>query len=57
MVNPPFYSKHRGVNTVSVRIISGLNHTARKSFASEWFLVPVPQTDTGRQGENPKVRE
>ncbi len=31
-----------------------ISHCQEKRLASH--LVPVPQTDTGRRGENPKVR-
>ena len=36
--------------------IEGVNRLPRKS-AKHIVMVPVPQTDTGSQGENPKVLE
>ena len=36
--------------------IEGVNRLPRKS-AKHIYMVPVPQTDTGSRGENPKVLE
>ena len=33
------------------------NPTAKKSLAGEFSSLTVPQTDTGRRGEKPKVLE
>ena len=40
----------------SAKGIEGVNRLPRKS-AKHIYTVPVPQTDTGSRGENPKVLE
>ena len=36
-----------------IRVAKHVSHVPRKAAIA--FIVPVPQTDTGRKGENPKA--
>jgi hypothetical protein len=40
----------------SAEVIENVSRLPRKS-SKHMIMVPVPQTDTGSQGENPKVLE
>ena len=40
----------------SAKVIENVSRLPRKS-SKHMIMVPVPQTDTGSQGENPKVLE
>ena len=40
----------------SAKVIENVSRLPRKS-SKHMTMVPVPQTDTGSQGENPKVLE
>ena len=40
----------------SAKVIEDVSRLPRKS-SKHMIMVPVPQTDTGSQGENPKVLE
>ncbi len=40
----------------SAKVIEDVNRLPRKP-SKHMIMVPVPQTDTGSQGENPKVLE